>query len=79
MTTSSVTSPVTRETSAYVRDKGYRALIVTITGSLIELRCKGLKSRETVSIADLYEQAIKARVRSEMAAKKLARKNRRSA
>ena len=76
MTTSSVTSPVTRESSAYVRDRGLRPVIVTVTGGLIELRCKGLKSREVVDIAAVYNRAVKERVIAERAAKKAARKTR---
>lgn len=62
MTTSSSQSPVTRETTAYVRDKGMRAVIVTITHGLLELRAKGLRQRETVDIGWLYQHAVKARV-----------------
>lgn len=73
MTTSSVTSPVTRETSAYVRDRGLRQVIVTVTGGLIEMRCKGLRSREVIDIAAVYNRAVKERVIQERAAKKAAR------
>lgn len=41
--------PVTRETSAWVRDKGMRPLIVTVVGGVLELRAKGLRSTEGVS------------------------------
>ena len=78
MTTHSTTSPVTRETPAYVRDKGFRAVIVTITGGLIELRAKGLRTREVVDVTSLYQQAVKARVMRERAEKK-ARKGARKA
>ena len=43
--------PVTRETSAVVRDKGPRAVIVTVVGGVIELRAKGLRSTETLDVA----------------------------
>lgn len=66
--------PVTRLTSAYVRDKGIRPIVATITGSVIELRCKGRRQVETLDVASLYYQAVKARVISERAAKKAARK-----
>ncbi len=79
MSTSSVTSPVTRETCAYVRDKGLRAVLVTITGGLIELRAKGLRTRECVDISSIYYAAVKQRVARERAEKKAARKARRSA
>lgn len=68
--------PVTRETSAYVRDKGLRPIHVTITGSVLELRAKGLRSRETVCVASIYEGAVKARVFAERKAKKAARAGR---
>lgn len=76
MTTSSATSPVTRETTAYVRDRGLRPVIVTISHGLIELRCKGLKSREVVDITSIYSRAVKERVIAERAAKKAVRKSR---
>jgi hypothetical protein len=67
--------PVTRETSAYVRERGHmRAVMVTITGSILEFRCKGLRSKETLDVASLYYQAVKARVADEKAAKRKARK-----
>lgn len=74
MTTSSVTSPVTRETPAYVRDKGLRAVLVTITGGIIELRAKGLRTREAVDVASVYTRAVKERVIRERAEKKAKRK-----
>jgi hypothetical protein len=70
------TKPVTRLTSAYVRDKGFRPVAVTITGSVLELRCFGRRQVETVDVASLYYQAVKARVIAERAAKKAARKAR---
>lgn len=73
MTTPS-TRPVTRETSAFIRDRGMRPVLVTITGSLLELRAKGLRSTETLDVASLYYQAVKQRVNAERKAKKLAKK-----
>lgn len=73
------TKAVTRLSSAYARDRGMRPIAVTITGSLIELRLKGLRSVETLDVATLYYQAVKARVNRERAEKKAARKTRRSA
>jgi hypothetical protein len=75
MTTLS-TKPTTRETSAYVRDRGMRALIITVHGSLIELRAKGLRQRETLDIASLYSYAVKGRIAREKAEKRAARKAR---
>jgi hypothetical protein len=69
--------PVTRETSAYTRDRGIRAILVTIEHGLIELRAKGLRTREVVDVGWLYQYAVKQRVISERSAKKAARKARR--
>lgn len=73
MTTPS-TKPVTRETSAYVRDKNLRPVIVTVHGSLIILRAKGLRTREYVDIGALYLKAVKDRVALEKAERKAARR-----
>jgi len=72
--TNSTLSPVTRETCAYVRDKGLRAVFVTVTGGLIELRAKGLRTRECVDIASIYYSAVKQRVAKERAEKKAKKK-----
>lgn len=61
MTTKSF-KPVTRESSALVRERGMRPLIVTIVGGVIELRAKGLRSRETVDLSWAYYAAVKQRV-----------------
>lgn len=76
MTTSSTTSPVTRVTSAYIRDRGLREVIVTITGGILELRAKGLRQREVLDVSSLYYQAVKQRVARERAEKIAARKAR---
>jgi len=68
------TKPVTRLSSAYVRDKGLRPVAVTITGSVIELRCFGRRQVETLDVATAYYRCVKERVLSEKAAKKAARK-----
>lgn len=67
------TKPVTRLTSAWVRDQGMRAVVATITGSVIELRAKGRRQVEVVDIASAYYQAVKARVIATKKAKKAAR------
>ncbi|MDM0002556.1 hypothetical protein QTI24_28410 [Variovorax sp. J22P240] len=54
--------PVTRETSAMVRERGLRAVMVTLVGGVIELRAKGLRSTETVDVAWCYYTAVKQRV-----------------
>lgn len=73
MTTPS-TKPVTRETSAYVRDKGMRPVIATISGSILTLRAKGLRSREVLDLAYCYELAVKQRIHQERAERRAARK-----
>lgn len=72
MTTKS-TKPVTRETSAFFRDKGLRPIVVTIVDSYLELRLKGLRTRETLDIGACYALAVKQRIvrlRAEKAAKR---------
>lgn len=54
--------PVTRETSAVVRDRGPRAVIVTVVGGVIELRAKGLRSTETLDVAWCYTAAVRQRL-----------------
>jgi hypothetical protein len=68
------TKPVTRLTSAWVRDQGLRPVVVTITGSVIELRAKGRRQVEVLDVASLYFQAIKQRVANEKKLRKAARK-----
>ena len=78
MTTRS-SRPVTRESSAFVRDKGLRPVIVTVIGSILELRAKGLRSREILDLAYCYEAAVKQRVARERAERTLARNGRKTA
>lgn len=79
MTTKS-DKPISRETSAYVRERGQmRAVIATIHGSILELRPKGMRNRETLDIGSLYHYAIKSRVlreKMEKAKERKARKGR---
>jgi hypothetical protein len=70
--------PVTRETSAFTRDRGLRPVLVTIEHGLLVLRAKGLRTRETVDVSWLYQFAVKARVAQERAEKRLAKKARRA-
>jgi hypothetical protein len=73
MTTKS-TRAVTRESSAFVRDRGLRPIIVTVTGSIIELRAKGLRQREALDLAACYSIAVKQRLNSEKAERAAAKK-----
>jgi hypothetical protein len=57
--------PVTRESSALVRERGLRAVMVTIVGGVIELRAKGLRTTETVDVTSCYYAAVKQRVAME--------------
>lgn len=66
--------PVTRETNAYVRDKGVRAVIATISGSMLILRAKGLRTREYIDIGAAYQSAVKQRIAQEKAEKRAARR-----
>lgn len=61
--------PVTRESTAFVRERGMRAVMVTLVGGVIELRAKGLRTRETVDLAWCYYAAVKQRVAMERADK----------
>lgn len=68
------TKRVTRLTSAWVRDQGMRPVVAALVGSVLELRAKGRRQVEVLDIATLYYRAVKARVISEKAARKAARK-----
>ncbi|MGC4075444.1 MAG: hypothetical protein QM702_00100 [Rubrivivax sp.] len=78
MTTKSY-RPVTRETSAFVRDRGLRPVLVTITGGVLELRCKGLRSREVIDIGYVYRLAVQQRVAQEKRERKAEREAKRKA
>jgi hypothetical protein len=78
MTTKSI-KPVTRETSAFVRDRGMRAIVVTIEHGILELRAKGLRSREIVDIGALYDRTVRERVMSERRQKMAERKGKKGA
>jgi hypothetical protein len=69
--------PVTRLCGAWVRDRGLRQLVVTLHGTTLELRPKGLRCPETLDLAMLYSYAVKSRVMSERAARVNARRSRR--
>ncbi|CAB4180091.1 hypothetical protein UFOVP1040_29 [uncultured Caudovirales phage] len=73
MTTKS-TKPVRRETSAFVRERGLRPLVVTIVDSVILLRPKGLRSEEMLDLASCYFLAVKQRVAREQAERRARRK-----
>lgn len=66
--------PTTRESSAYVRERGMRPLVVTITGSVLLIRPKGLRKEEVVSIEACWAMGVKQRVWRERQERKAARK-----
>jgi hypothetical protein len=66
--------PTTRLSSAYVRDRGLRQVVVTVHGGLIELRPKGLRTVEVIDIASAWSSALKARVQREKAQRLAERK-----
>lgn len=68
--TTKATRPVSRETSAFVRDRGMRPLIATLHGSMLILRGKGLRREETIDIRACYDMAVKQRVARERAEKR---------
>lgn len=72
--------PVTRETTALVRDLGMRAVMATIasTSGVIELRAKGLRSRYTLDLAWCYRQAAAQHTAHLAAERRAARKARRT-
>lgn len=72
------TKPTTRLSSAYVRERGrLRQLVVTVHGSLLELRPKGMRCRETLDLAGLYVHAIRSRLAREKFERQKARKAKR--
>ena len=68
------TKPVTRITSAMVRDRGLRPIIATISGSFLILRAKGLRKEEVVDIGACYDIAVKQRIEFEKREKKKLKK-----
>ena len=68
--------PVTRETSAIVRDRGLRPVIVTVAGGVLELRAKGLRSTETLDLAWCFAAAVKQRVQMQKVGRAKARRRR---
>ena len=64
------TKPTTRETSAFLRDRGQlRPIVVTVHHGTITLRLKGMRKGEVLDVASAYNKAIKDRVWSERMAK----------
>ena len=68
------TRPVSRITSAYTRNRGLRPIVATLHGSMLILRCKGLRTSETLDLSWAYLEAVKQRVAREKAEKKAKRK-----
>jgi hypothetical protein len=79
VTTKCTAKSVTRETGAYVRERGMRPLIATLHGSLLLLRPKGLHSEEVLDLGAAWSLAVKQRVMRERSEKAAARKARRAA
>jgi len=69
--------PVTRESSAFVRERGLRPLMVTIHDSLLLLRPKGLRREEVLDLSAAYSVAVKTRVQRERWERAQARKAKR--
>lgn len=68
--------PVTRESSAIIRDRGPRPVIVTIVGGVIELRAKGLRSTEVLDVGWCYYSAVRQRLIHERAQKAKGKRSR---
>ena len=68
-----VTNPLTVTGAATLNSTLAVTGLATLTGGVVELRAKGLRSREYLDLAWCYEQAVKQRVASERAEKKAAR------
>ena len=69
--------PVSRRTDSTIRDAGKRRrMVVTLypNGDTLGLRPEKTRREEFISIAAIYEFAVKCRVRKEQADKKKARK-----
>lgn len=71
------TKACTRLSSAYVRDRGLRPIVITVQGSLVTVRAKGLRQAETMDIAAIYSFALKSRLAREKAERKASRKAKR--
>ena len=68
------TKPTRRESSAFVRERGFRPLIATLHGSVLLLRPKGLRREEVLDLGAAWSLAVKQRVAREQAERKAARK-----
>lgn len=62
---------ITRRAECFVRERGLKRLVFTIEpNGLLTLRPEKSRRRETVTLADCYSMAVKARVARERAEKK---------
>lgn len=77
MTTKSV-RPVSRETTALVRERGCRPIIVTIQGGTLTLRAKGLRHRYELEVGAAWSLAAKIAAEAKRREKAAARKARRA-
>lgn len=71
------TKPVTRLTTALVRDRGLRPVVATISGGVIELRAKGLRSRYTLDLGWCYRSAVTQHIAELRALRRAARRTKR--
>jgi hypothetical protein len=68
-------SKVTRRTTALVRDRGLRKVVITVyPEGMIGLRAERTRKEEMVDAAWLWQYAVKARVTAEKLAKRAKRK-----
>jgi (2Fe-2S) ferredoxin len=68
-------SRVARKTTALVRDRGLRKVVVCVyPDGIIGLRAEGTRKEEVVDAAWLWYEAVKRRVANERAAKRAAKK-----
>jgi hypothetical protein len=70
--------PVFRESTAFVRERGLRPLIVGfLPGNVIAIRPKGMRTTELLPMSVAWQYAVTLRVRNERLEKAAARKAKR--
>lgn len=73
------TKPVTRLSSAFVRDRGFKQVVVTVLGDMIHVRTKGARTTYSMPISAVYGWAVRAHLAAVKAEKLKARKTKRGA